>query len=87
MTDIKKNMTDERVKEFKNYLFKWSQNLADTADKELLQWIDHNKITRKEAEQIAKLEGHFVEERLQLLLDKELGDNEAIFEDDEIREK
>jgi len=24
-------MTD-RIKEFKNYLFKWSQNLADTAD-------------------------------------------------------
>ena len=79
-------MTD-RIKEFKNYLFKWSQNLADTTDGELLQWIDHNKITRKEAEQIAKLEGHFVEERLQLLLDKELGDDEAIFEDDEIREK
>jgi len=44
--------------------------------------IDHNKITRKEAEQIAKLEGHFVEERLQLLLDKELDENEKIFEDD-----
>ena len=27
------------------------------------------------------------QERLQLLLDKELGDDEAIFEDDEIREK
>jgi len=75
-------MTDDRIKEFKNYLFKWSQNLADTADEELLQWIDHNKITRKEAEQIAKLEGHFVEERLQLLLDKELDENEKIFEDD-----
>jgi hypothetical protein len=25
-------MTDNRIKEFKNYLFKWFQNLADTAD-------------------------------------------------------
>ncbi len=58
------------------------RTLADTADDELLQWIDHNKITRKEAEQIAKLEGHFVEGRLQLLLDKELDENEKIFEDD-----
>ena len=56
-------MTDNKIKELKNYLFKWSQNLADTTDDELLQWIDHNKITRREAEQIAKLEGHFVEER------------------------
>ena len=75
-------MTDNKIKELKNYLFKWSQNLADTTDDELLQWIDHNKITRREAEQIAKLEGHFVEERLQLLLDKELDKNEKIFEDD-----
>jgi hypothetical protein len=75
-------MTDNKIKELKNYLFKWSQNLADAADDELLQWIDHNKITRKEAEQIAKLEGHFVEERLQLLLDKELDQSEKIFEDD-----
>ena len=79
-------MTDDRIKDLEHRLFKWVSALADETDDQLCEWIDENKITREEAQQIAKFDGHFLQERLQLLLDRELGDDEAIFEDDEVRE-
>jgi len=80
-------MSDDRIKDLESKLSRWVSTLADETDQHLCEWIDKNKITREEAQQIAKFDGHFLQERLQLLLDKELGDDEAIFEDDEIREK
>ena len=80
-------MSDDRIKDLESKLSRWVSTLADETDEYLCEWIDENKITREEAQQIAKFDGHFLQERLQLLLDKELGDDEAIFEDDEIREK
>ena len=80
-------MTDDRIKDLESKLSRGVSTLADETDEHLCEWIDENKITREEAQQIAKFDGHFLQERLQLLLDKELGDDEAIFEDDEIREK
>ena len=80
-------MTDDRIKDLENRLFKWVSALADETDNQLCEWIYENKVTRAEAEQIAKFGGNFLQERLQLLLDKELDDDEAIFEDDEVTEK
>ena len=79
-------MTDDRIKDLENKLSRWVSALADETDEHLCEWIVENKITRDEAQQIAKFDGHFLQERLQLLLDRELGDDEAIFEDDEVRE-
>jgi len=79
-------MTDDRIKDLENKLSRWVSALADETDEYLCEWIDENKIKREEAQQIAKFDGHFLQERLQLLLDRELGDDEAIFEDDEVRE-
>lgn len=80
-------MTDDRIKDLENRLSKWVSALADETDNQLCEWIDENKVTRAEAEQIAKFGGNFLQERLQLLLDKELDDDEAIFEDDEVTKK
>ena len=80
-------MTDNRIKDLENKLSRWASGLADQTDELLLEWIDENKVTRVEAKKIAKLDGNFLQERLELILDRELCDDEAIFEDDEVRAK
>ena len=83
-------MTDNRIKELKNYLETWNGNLADRQRKEVEKWIKENDIKRVEAEQIAQQmhKNYFLHNILENVLNREINEDleDPIFSDDKKEE-
>ena len=74
-------MTD-RITDLKYKLSKWDTALADEIDNDLYEWINELNVTRAEAKQIAKADGSTLQNRLYVMLEQDLDDDEIIFKDD-----
>tara|TARA_Y200000002_G_scaffold148456_1_gene122684 strand:- start:236 stop:487 length:252 start_codon:yes stop_codon:yes gene_type:complete len=83
-------MTDNRIKELKNYLETWNGNLADRQREEVEKWIKENDIKRVEAEQIAQQmhKNYFLHNILENVLNREINEDleDPIFPDDKKEE-
>ena len=83
-------MTDNRIKELKNYLETWNGNLADQQRDEVEKWIKENDIKRVEAEQIAQQmhKNYFLHNILENVLNREINEDleDPIFSDDKKEE-
>ena len=83
-------MTDDRIKELKNYLETWNGNLADQQRDEVEKWIKENDIKRVEAEQIAQQmhKNYFLHNILENVLNREINEDleDPIFPDDKKEE-
>jgi hypothetical protein len=73
----------ERIADLKYKLSKWDTELADEIDNDLYEWINELNVTREEAKQLAKADGSPLQNRLFVMLEQELHDDEIIFKDDQ----
>jgi|LauGreDrversion2_2_1035103.scaffolds.fasta_scaffold358434_1 hypothetical protein len=73
----------ERIADLKYKLSKWDTALADEIDNDLYEWINELNVTREEAKQLAKADGSPLQNRLFVMLEQELHDDEIIFKDDQ----
>ena len=78
-------MTDDRIKNLIEGLFRLNERITDDAEDTVQNWINDNQITRADAEQIADSDGNFLEERLSIMLDRDIEDG-AIFFDEQNEE-
>jgi hypothetical protein len=72
----------ERIADLKYKMSKWDTALADEIDNDLYEWINELNVTREEAKQLAKADGSPLQNRLFVMLEQELHDDEIIFKDD-----
>jgi hypothetical protein len=72
----------ERIADLKYKLSKWDTAIADEVDNDLYEWINELNVTREEAKQLAKADGTLLQNRLFVMLEQDLGDDEIIFKDD-----
>jgi len=77
-------MTDDRIKEFRQYLENMNMNLFDKKVAEVTEWITDNSITREEVEGILDTlpKSYFYRAVLQNIYDMD----EDVFDDDETEE-
>ena len=73
----------ERIADLKYKMSKWDTALADEIDNDLYEWINELNVTREEAKQLAKADGSPLQNRLFVMLEQELHDDEIIFKDDQ----
>ena len=78
-------MTDDRIKNLTEGLFRLNERITEDAEDTVQNWINDNQITRADAEQIADSDGNFLEERLSIMLDRDIEDG-AIFFDEQNEE-
>jgi len=78
-------MSDDRIKDLIEGLFKLNERITEDAEDTVQNWINDNQITRADAEQIADSDGNFLEERLSIMLDRDIEDG-AIFFDEQNEE-
>ena len=78
-------MTDDRIKNLIEGLFRLNERITEDAEDTVQNWINDNQITRADAEQIADSDGNFLEERLSIMLDRDIEDG-AIFFDEQNEE-
>jgi len=78
-------MSDDRIKDLIEGLFRLNERITEDAEDTVQNWINDNQITRADAEQIADSDGNFLEERLSIMLDRDIEDG-AIFFDEQNEE-
>jgi hypothetical protein len=85
MTD-KPKLDEERKKQLQDRLFKRNELITEEGEEAVISWIDENQVTRAEAEQIADYDGTFLEERLAIIIERDIEEEGAIFVDDVVEE-
>ena len=78
-------MSDDRIKDLIEGLFRLNERITEDAEDTVQNWINDNQITRADAEQIADSDGNFLEQRLSIMLDRDIEDG-AIFFDEQNEE-
>ena len=76
-------MSKDRIKDLIEGLFRLNQRITEDAEDTVQNWIDDNQVTRADAEQIADSDGNFLEERLAIMLDRDIEDGAIFFDEKE----
>ena len=76
-------MSKDRIKNLIEGLFRLNQRITEDAEDTVQNWIDDNQVTRADAEQIADSDGNFLEERLAIMLDRDIEDGAIFFDEKE----
>ena len=80
-------MSKDRIKNLIEGLFRLNQRITEDAEDTVQNWIDDNQVTRADAEQIADSDGNFLEERLAIMLDRDIEDGAIFFDEKEKEEE
>ena len=80
-------MTDDRIKNLIDRLQNRNELITEEGEEAVYSWIDEHQVTRAEAEEVADSDGTFLEERLQIILERDIEEEGAIFVDDKVEEE